>query len=121
MAISITFITFIMPLSNVDKYYPGGVEMFKKEHSEDYEFDNFLCRTSAMGWEGIEIVINFWKSLGAVDTTEENGVKKFKDFCIQESLPFADTLPCDWIVIAGTSIQKHIAWHINDTSKPMID
>jgi hypothetical protein len=113
MAVSISFITFIMPLSNVEKYYPEGVETFKKEHAEDYEFDNFLCKTATMGWIDMEDIINFWKSLGAVDVTAENGVKKFKDFCLAESF-FDDYLPCDWLVSDGM-----YAWHVDDNSKPI--
>jgi hypothetical protein len=85
MAVTIGFITFIMPLSNVEKYYPEGVETFKKGHEQDYEFDDYPGKTSAMGWDDMEGVINFWKLLGTVSTTEENGVKKFKDFCLSES------------------------------------
>ena len=116
MAIHISFFTFIIPLSNVEKYYSGGIEVFKKEHTEDYEFDNFLCRTATMSWGDIENVINFWTSLGAVGTTEENGVKKFKDFCLSEYMHGADYLPCDWLVFDD---KYSIAWHIDDNAKPI--
>jgi hypothetical protein len=113
MAISIPFFTFIMPLSNVEKYYPGGVEALKKDRN-DYEYDNFLCRTATMGWADMEVVINFWKSLGAVDIMEENGVKKFKDFCITERFFSHEYLSCDWLVI-DDSLAK--AWHKDDYYK----
>jgi len=114
MAIQISFFTFIIPLSNVGKYYPGGVETFKKEHAEDYEFDNFLCRTATMSWADMENIIDFWQSLGAVGTTEENSVKKFKDFCLSEYMNGADYLPCDWLVFDDKYSR---AWHIDDNSQ----
>ncbi|MDR1683562.1 MAG: hypothetical protein LBS25_09315 [Candidatus Symbiothrix sp.] len=81
------FYTFIIPLAKVEKYYPDGVEAFKRsdetrEYYSDpnsYLFDDFLCAYVDMG-SGIDGVIEFWKSLGAVDTVEENGEWKFHDF-----------------------------------------
>jgi len=116
MAIRISFFTFIIPLSNVEKYYHGGMEVFKKEHTEDYEFDNFLCRTATMSWADMGEIIKFWQSLGAVGIVEENGMKKFQDFCLSEYMQGGDYLPCDWLVFDD---KYSIVWHIDDNSKPI--
>jgi hypothetical protein len=117
LAIS-NFYTFIIPLANVEKYYPGGLAAFMqsddtREYYRDarlYSFDDYLCVYADMG-SGIDGVVEFWKSLGAVDTLEENGEQKFNDFCLIQGSPdrigkweTGLCLPCDWVVIDSDNL-----------------
>jgi tetratricopeptide (TPR) repeat protein len=113
MAVTIAFFTFIMPLSKVEKYYPGGVEAMKKDRN-DYEFDNYLCRTSAMSSSDLDDIVNFWKSLGAEGATVENGEKKFRDFCLTERFHTQEYIPCNWLIMDG---KKAKAWHKKEKLK----
>ena len=101
MAIKCEFIDFIIPISNIDRVYQGGFEKFKTDHIEDFgsrlRHDELLFRDGAMNPMDIQFLVDHWEKLGLQGVIQSGGKKKWKDFCVVESLRGGPTLPCDWI------------------------
>ncbi len=101
MAVKCEFIDFIIPISNIDRVYPGGFLQFKEDNVELFSMrmwhDEFLLRDGAMNFNDIGSLVKMWEGYGLVGLIQENGVKKFSDYCIVESLFGGVTSPCDWI------------------------
>ena len=43
MAIGVSFISFIIPIENIEKHYPGGFKQYKSERNYIIH-DNFIIR-----------------------------------------------------------------------------
>ncbi len=103
MAVRCEFINLIIPISNIDKVYPGGFKKFKQDNSRGFSLvlwnDDFLFRDGAMNFMDIEDKVKKWENLGLIGVAEENGEKYWQDFCI--SGVFGPTLKCDWIEVEG--------------------
>ena len=101
MAIKCELIDFIIPISNIDKVYPGGFEKYKSDNIESfsgrYQHDEYLFRDGAMNSMDAQLLIDKWQKLGLTGIDKSNGKQKWKDFCIVESMMDGPTLPCDWI------------------------
>jgi hypothetical protein len=111
MSVKIQFFTFVIPLTNIEKYYPGGLVTFRKEQKGLYpEYDDYLYKTSVMNAMDLDDVVQFWESLGAIAIVEENGVKMWKDFCIVEVIE-RSAYPCDWLVFC-----RHKVCHVDDNT-----
>ena len=45
----------------------------------------------------IQFLVDHWGKLGLQGVIQSGGKKKWKDFCVVDSLSGGSTLPCDWI------------------------
>lgn len=101
MSIKCECIDLIIPISNIDNVYPGGFEQYKSDFAEDFGgrlwHDEFLFRDGAMNSIDIQLLVNQWEKLGLKGIIKIDGKKKWKDFCIVQSIMGGPTLPCDWI------------------------
>lgn len=101
MAIKCEFIDLIIPISNIDRVYVGGFSQFKADYIDHFNgrfrHDDFLFRDGAMNPMDIQHMIEKWEKLGLKGIEENDGVKKWKDFCVVQSLRGGPTLACDWI------------------------
>ena len=104
MAIALEFIDFIVPISTIEKKYPGGWQQCLNDHSHllggRVWYDDHLLRNGAMNPLDIEALANRWRNLGFEPTGEENGRRFWKDFCITEFELDGLTLPCDWLQVS---------------------
>jgi hypothetical protein len=68
MAIKLEFISLIVPIQKIDQYYPGGFNTFIAERITMFGgrlwYDNYLFRDWAMGPDGMEGLIKFWRDRG---------------------------------------------------------
>ena len=103
MAVQCEFINLIIPITNINKVYAGGFEMYKKDHLELFGgiiwHDENLLREGAMNPMDIEYMVEGWEKLGLKGVIEEWGEMKWKDLCVVGSYATRPTLPCDWIDI----------------------
>jgi len=115
MALTLDFISLIIPIEKIEKYYPGGFEQFKKDRditdNEDNEwYDDYIFREGAMAPADIEDKVNEWKKLGVNPFTEKDGKKMWDELCVVDYLG-GKTLPCDWLIVEGEKVR-----HIKDKS-----
>lgn len=101
MAIQCEFIDLIIPISNIDKVYPGGFNKYKADHVQGFSgrlwHDDYLFRDGAMEPMSIGSLCQEWERMGLQGAVEINGRMQWKDFCVVEGLFGGPTLPCDWI------------------------
>jgi len=101
MAILCEFIDLIIPISNINKVYPGGFEKFKSDNIDGfdgrYQYDEFLFRDGAMNSIDIKFLVDQWEKLGLQGIAKSTGKQIWKDFCVVESMFGGPTLPCEWI------------------------
>jgi hypothetical protein len=68
MAVRFEFIDFIIPISNIERVYPGGFKQFKKDKEQLFNgrlwHDEFLLRDGAMSDSDIEYLIKYWEEMG---------------------------------------------------------
>jgi uncharacterized protein (TIGR02452 family) len=103
MSIKLEFISLIIPLTIVEKYYPGGLEAYKKDHEsifkpENYNvwFDDELVKEGAMNPWDMESKVKAWKACGV--KTSSDGDKKWENVCVVDMFA-GPTLPCDWLSV----------------------
>ena len=104
MAVYCEFINFIIPIKNIDSVYPGGFEKFKSDNLKmfkgRYWHDEFLFRDGAMNSVDISELKKHWEKMGLIGIEDPNGEKKWKDFCVVDSV-MGPTLPCEWLRFDG--------------------
>jgi hypothetical protein len=98
MAVALEFISFIAPISIIERKYPGGLERCMEESVYASWHDEFLFRTGAMNPSDIEYLVNEWRSMGFTATRKKRGETFWKDFCVVDGFGGV-TLPCDWIEV----------------------
>ncbi|MCX6244867.1 MAG: hypothetical protein NTU98_09200 [Bacteroidetes bacterium] len=115
MAIFCEFIDLIIPISNIDKVYEGGFEKYKSDFIRFFGktewHDEFLLRTGAMSPADIQYLVESWEARGLTGVTSADGQKKWKDFCVVESMFGGPTLPCDWIEFDRETRSVHYKGH----------
>lgn len=101
MSIYCEFIDILIPIENIDRIYWGGFKKYKEKHIEHFGkvmwHDDYLFRNGAMNPMDMEYLVGEWEYYGLKGIVEENGIKKWKDFCVFEAMLGGPTLPCDWI------------------------
>jgi hypothetical protein len=103
MAISLEFIDFIIPIDIIRLKYPGGWEKCLHDHKAliggRVWFDAYLLRDGAMNPMDIESLVEEWSLMGFEPYCASSGTRKWKDFCVVESMFGGVTLPCSWITV----------------------
>jgi len=101
MAIALEFIDLVVPVSIIEKKYPGGWERCLLDHAEliggAVWYDENLFRDGAMNPLDIESLVEQWGKLGMEPTDLRDGMRVWKDVCVVESMSGGPTLPCDWL------------------------
>jgi hypothetical protein len=102
VAINLSFIDFIVPISAIRERYPGGFEKCLYDHRRSLGgvvyFDRYLFHTGAMSDDGIQRLIEKWSALGFEATEVVDGETRCKDFCVVQSLLSHITYPCHWLM-----------------------
>ncbi len=115
MAIPTEFIDFIVPISTIEKKYPGGLTQCLKDHENliggRVWYDDYLFRDGAMSPNGISNLVEEWESLGFQGREIIEGTPHWLDFCVHESMFGGATLPCEWLISTGTNIVSHVDDH----------
>ena len=118
MAVGLENISLIVPIENIEQYYPGGFEKYKSDNKESIGgriwYDDYLVRDGAMSNYDVGRLIGEWESYGLKGVIEVNGAKQWKDLCVVDYFGGA-TLPCVWLKSRDSSVS-----HINDDSKLVI-
>jgi len=101
MAISVTFLSVIIPITNVEKCTKvGGLAGILKKQKElmgkRVRVDEFLYKDGAMSPADIETIVNFWQDQGLVSTEIKDGKQVWKDLCVVD-MASGPTLSCDWL------------------------
>ena len=93
MAINLSFIDFIVPISTIRSKYQGGFGKCLYDHRKSLGgsvyFDKYLFHTGSMCPEDAENLIDKWSALGFEQT----------DFCVVESLLPSPNKSCQWLTI----------------------
>jgi len=101
MVILCEFIDLIIPISNINKVYPGGFEKFKSDNLDGfegrYQHDEYLFRDGAMNSMDIKLLLDQWEKLGLQGIVKLGGQQIWKDFCVVESMYGGPKLLCEWI------------------------
>ena len=117
MAVELEFISIIIPIKNIEKYYPGGFEKYKKDYFDliggKIWYDDYILRDGAMNPIDIEYIVNEWEKLGLKPFKE--GKKEWDELCVVDYFGGL-TLPCKWISKKETTVK-----HIDDKSKTIIN
>lgn len=112
MAIGVSFISFIIPIENIEKHYPGGFKQYKSER--DYIIhDDFIVRIMTMNPWDMETLAKEHEGFGFVGVVEKDGIEQWQDFCVVEGAP---TLPCEWI-----RQERDIVYHKNDKERIVVN
>ena len=102
MAVRCEFIDIIVPISNIDRAYPGGFAAFRRDNARLFGgrlwHDKHLLRDGAMSPADAQEAVQFWESRGLQPSWNQNGKTVWKDLCVVEHTFGGPTLPCDWIV-----------------------
>lgn len=100
MAVRLEFINLIIPIENIDQYYPGGFKTFFEQHKSSFGkvlwHDEYLFRDGAMNPLDMQDMVNYWQDRGLTPFEEIDGQNYWKDMCVVEFCG-GPTLPCDWL------------------------
>ncbi|GMO36718.1 MAG: hypothetical protein Ta2B_16640 [Termitinemataceae bacterium] len=103
MAIELEFISLIIPIDIISKYYHGGYEQYKTDNSvrfvpENYNiwYDDELVKEGAMSPWDMGFLVKKWEDLGVKTYSEHNGKKKWENVCVVDFL-CGPTIPCKWL------------------------
>lgn len=103
MAVALEFIDFIVPISLIQKKYPGGWAQCQKDHAsfigKRVWFDQYLFRDGAMNPCDMEDIIQKWQAYGFRPLKDQHGQLVWNECCIVESLLGGPTLPCAWLAL----------------------
>ena len=112
MAIPTEFIDFIIPISTIEKKYPGGLTQCQKDHEHliggRVWYDDYLFRDGAMSPNRISNLVDEWESLGFQGREIIDGTPHWLDFCVHENMFGGATLPCKWLISTDTNIVSHV-------------
>lgn len=112
MAIRLEFISLIIPIKNINAYYPGGFRKFCLDNQGllggRLWHDEHLLHDGAMNPRDMEALVNHWKEIGFTPFAEINGKNHWKDLCVIEELANYPTLPCMWLVVDPST---HAGYH----------
>lgn len=104
MAVALEFIDFIVPRTVIEAKYPGGWEQCLADHENLLDgrvwYDQHLFRDGAMGPQGIEALVSYWREHGLEPFSDLDGNMVWRDCCVVEGMFGGATLPCDWIEIS---------------------
>ena len=119
MPVKLEFISLVVPIEKIEEHYPEGFTKFKQDNHKliggKILYDNYLMKDGAMNPMDIEALAKEWESYGLIGIVEENGKRKWKDFCVIDYFGGL-SLPCDWIV----GKKGHSAAHKDDTSELIV-
>jgi hypothetical protein len=103
MSIALEYIDFVVPIRVIHEKYPGGWAQCLRDHAKlvggQVWYDEHLFRDGAMSPSDVEAIVSRWEGLGFEPFEQADGMRKWKDVCVVESLLGGPTLPCDWISI----------------------
>ncbi len=102
MAVRLECFNVIIPIANIDKYYPGGFDGFKQDNSDligaGMWYDDRIFRDGAMNHLDVEMILDSWKRLGLKITSICNGKEYWDELCVV-SLLQDESVPCRWLKI----------------------
>ncbi len=96
MAIELEFISLIIPITNIDRIYPGGFKQYQIDRAGYYICDDSLVKEGAMSPWDMEDLVEKWETMGLQPFREINGERQWGDLCVVDYLSGL-TLNCDWI------------------------
>lgn len=104
MAVALEFIDFIVPISVIERKYPGGWKRCLEDHAAALGrrvwHDGHLFRDGAMNPQDMGKLVEHWASLGFQPMTKKDGQMVWLDCCVVEGMFGGATMPCDWIEVA---------------------
>ena len=104
MAVALEFINFIVPISVIQRKYPGGWQKCLADHVDLLGsvvwHDDYLFRDGAMSARDIEGAATHWRSMGFKLRTRPRGEKlQWTDACIVAVYGGGVACACDWLDI----------------------
>lgn len=115
MALSLKFISVIIPIETIEKCrdiggFKGILEIQKEWIGKKVLYDKYLYKDSAMGSYDIDKIIEFWEKQGLTPTKTQNGKTYWKDLAVVDFVSGL-TLPCDWLELEEEEPYRYaIAW-----------
>lgn len=104
MAIFLQFISVVIPIEIIERKckqlggLKGSLDLNRRWVGKKILHDKYLYKDSAMGYDDIDSIIDFWKEQGLTPTESIDGKEYWKDLCIVD-IGYLNgvTLPCKWI------------------------
>ena len=88
MAVQIECLNMIIPITVIEKKYPGGWKQYQHDNefnaaeSDDNFTDGELLRLGAMNSFSIYLIVSEWEDLGLKGYVRAGKKKKWRDFCL---------------------------------------
>jgi ADP-ribosylglycohydrolase len=96
MSVALEFYNFLIPISTVERKYPGGWERCLKDYEDSSAwYDGYLLRLGSASSMDVEDIADEWKKMKFKGAELKDGRLAWEDFCILE--PSAESWPCEWL------------------------
>ena len=119
MAVALEFISLIVPIETINKYYKGGFAQYKIDYSTliggRVWYDNYLVRDGAMSPMDMQMMVDEWQSLGVKTISKDGDNSYWDELCVVDYFGGV-TLDCDWLVSIDGAVK-----HVNDTTDVVFD
>ena len=105
MSIALEYLNLIIPISVIDRKYPGGWARCREDlgleqlasSSGSYWHDGDLFRAGAMNPLDFKMLVMNWKDLGLKESKRHQGKRVAADFCLYATFSDGPEVPCPWI------------------------
>jgi hypothetical protein len=113
MTIPLEPANFIVPISVIERKYPGGWQQCQKDHNSESGFpfpawyDDQLFRIGGKSIYLLKIVFSHWPSIGFRIKRKVKGQAVWHQGCFIRGGESTPTLPCPWLMVADDGMS---AW-----------
>lgn len=98
MSVALEFYNFLVPISTIERKYPGGWERCLKDYEDSAAwYDGYLLRLGSANSMDVEDIADEWKKMKFKGVELRDGRLVWEDFCTVE--PDTESWPCEWLEI----------------------
>ena len=113
MAVKLEKLNLIVPIANIERLYPGGLQGCLREPTHVHAMgtrvwhDGYLFRDGEAKPSEMRELVKEWEARGFAATKIVDGRKVWADLCVIDVTSGVATLPCDWIIIDRAARTAH--------------
>lgn len=111
MAIALEFLNFIVPISVIERKYPGGWRQCREDYIGETggpaRHDDQLFRLGVMDPLSMGLMVSEWEEMGFQIERKVQGESRWNHGCIIGAGECTPTLPCVWLLVADDGMS---AW-----------
>ena len=112
MAIDLEFLNFIVPISVIERKYPGGWQQCRTDYIGETggpsRHDDQLFRLGAMDPLSMGLMVREWEEMGFQIERKVKGESRWNHGCIIGAGECAPTLPCAWLMVADDGMSARM-------------